>query len=63
METQETLTAEEVEAIGKEIGLDVTFVRQAMSQFVRKHQVTEKSESVTKPTRRGLPMGWQVVGW
>ncbi|MFN4179218.1 MAG: adenylate/guanylate cyclase domain-containing protein [Armatimonadota bacterium] len=64
METRETLTAEEVEAIGKEVGLDVAFVRQAMSEFVREHQVTEKSESVTKPTIwRSLPKGWQIVGW
>lgn len=64
METRETLTAKEVEAIGKEVGLDPVFVRQAMSEFVKEHQAARVREHVTKLTMwRKLPRGWWVSGW
>lgn len=64
METRETLTAEEVEAIGKEVGLDPVFVRQAMSEFVKEHQPTRAGEHVAKPkVLRNLPRDWLVAGW
>ncbi|MCS7187025.1 MAG: adenylate/guanylate cyclase domain-containing protein [Armatimonadota bacterium] len=69
METRETLTAEEVEAIGKEVGLDAVFVRQAMSEFVKEQQAIKTREHVTKPTiwrkllRDWLAASWWAAGW
>lgn len=64
METKETLTAEEVEAIGKEVGLDAVFIRQAMSEFAKEQQALKMRGHVAKPTVwKVLPKGWWVAGW
>lgn len=64
LETRETLTSEEVEAIGKEVGLDPVFVRQAMSVFVKEHQAVRTREHPAKPAIwKNLPRGWWVSGW
>jgi len=59
METKETLTAEEVEAIGKEVGLDAVFIRQAMSEFAKEQQALKMCGHVAKPTVwKVLSKGW-----
>ncbi len=64
METRETLTAEEVEAIGREVGLDAVFIRQAMEEFVREHQAAKGRTQVAKATMwKSIMAGWWAAGW
>jgi len=64
MDARETLTAEEVEAIGKEVGLDAVFVRQAMEEFVREHQAAKGRTQVAKATMwKSIMAGWWAAGW
>lgn len=64
MDTRETLTAEEVEAIGKEVGLDAIFVRQAMEEFIREHQAAGTRTRIAKATIwKSISAGWWAAGW
>ena len=50
---QETLSAEQIEAIGAEVGLDPRFVRRALAQV---HAELEKAERTTAETSSGLTL-------
>ncbi len=63
METRETLTAEEVEAIGREVGLEPTFVRQAMAELHSKSTAAQpRSRVLSEEMRESLVAAWWAAG-
>lgn len=63
-EHRETLTPQEIEAIGVEVGLDPVFVRQAITQFTQRKAAVQIRKPVIAPEmRKPLAAAWWAAGW
>jgi class 3 adenylate cyclase len=61
---QETLTANEIEAIGQEVGLEPGFIRQALAQFTRT-RTARGTHALRHRPRQGqaVAKAWWAAGW
>ena len=61
---RETLTAQEMEQIGAEVGLNPNFMRKALAQVTATaRQIEVPPVKVTKPTLHALMAAWWAAGW
>jgi class 3 adenylate cyclase len=61
---QETLTAQEMEAIGREVGLEPGFIRQALGHFTRSKPARGAHALRVRPRQgQAVAKAWWAAGW
>ncbi len=61
---QETLSAQEIEAAGREVGLEPAFVRQALAEVTRQRTAVQAPKIALPPARpKSLATAWWAGAW
>src|SRR5947209_200724 len=60
---QETLTALELEEVGKEVGLEPAFIRAALGPLTSRTGTDATRQPATRRSRRLVSIAWWAAGW
>ncbi len=64
LEHRETMTAQEIEDIGREVGIEPAFIQQALAQLVAQASKVKVQQPVADPQKReAVAAAWWAAGW
>ena len=61
-EKDDRLSAREIETIGAEVGLEPSFIQQALAQLTRK-EVRQEPRPIRRNDLKAIVAGWWAAGW
>jgi class 3 adenylate cyclase len=64
LEHRETMTAQEIESIGREVGIDPAFIQQALVQLTEQQTMRQpRKRTISASKKKAVAAAWWAAGW